>query len=234
MRNSQHIGRTLMVSDIHGCYESFRYLLENEWQITPDDVLYLLGDYIDRGPASREVVDYILNLQEKGYTVYTLMGNHEDMMLAAKEDDLQFRNWLINGADTTLESFGVSHPEHLHQDYKEFFQGLTFYYELTNSFLVHAGFNFSRDDPFSDYPSMLWIRDFTVDSAQLKEKFMIHGHTPVSPQHIQQAIDRRELNMNIDTGCVFNHIPGLGFLCGLNLDTFETRFVKNIENAEEL
>ncbi len=230
MNNERPRGKRLLVSDIHGCYQTFRYLLESEWGFSYDDELYILGDYIDRGPASRQVVDYILSLRQNGYTVHTLIGNHEDMMLEAMNDELQFRNWLINGGNTTLASFGIHYPDEFHEDYQQFFNELDYYYELDSAFLVHAGFDFSDQNPFSAYKSMLWIRDFHVDADQLKNKFLIHGHTPITPQAVQKSIDNKAMNINIDAGCVFNNIPGLGYLCGLDLDNFEVVFVENREN----
>lgn len=229
MNQERSWSRQLLVSDIHGCYKTFRYLVEKEWELTYDDELYILGDYIDRGPASKQVIDYILSLQNKGYTVHTLIGNHEDMLLEGQDDDLQFKNWLINGGDTTLSSFGVNHPDEFHEDYKQFFSELAYYYEMDKAFLVHAGFDFSEPNPFNAYKSMLWIRDFQVDTRQLKNKFLIHGHTPIACETIQKGIDRESTCINIDAGCVFNHIPGLGYLCGLNLNSFEAVFIQNKE-----
>jgi len=230
MTNKRSGGRRLLVSDIHGCYQTFRYLLEHEWSLGYEDELYILGDYIDRGPASRQVIDYILSLRHKGYTVYTLIGNHEDMMMEGKKDELQFKNWLINGGNTTLASFGVHHPDEFHEDYQQFFSELDYYYELDTAFLVHAGFDFNEPDPFNAYKAMLWIRDFQVDDDRLQDKFLIHGHTPIRPDIIQQTVASKTININIDGGCVYNYIHGLGYLCGLDLDSLELVFVENCEN----
>ena len=66
------------ISDIHGCCQTFRYMVETELQITKEDELFLLGDYIDRGKDSKGVFDYIMQLQNDNFKVQCLMGNHED------------------------------------------------------------------------------------------------------------------------------------------------------------
>ena len=69
-----------VIADVHGCYKTFVNLLEYKVQLSQDDQLFLLGDYIDRGVGSKEIIDYIADLQESGYKVYTLRGNHEDVL----------------------------------------------------------------------------------------------------------------------------------------------------------
>ena len=72
--------RLFAIGDIHGCFDSFQELIENKIQLSKNDRLVLLGDYIDRGPKSKEVIDYIINLQAKGYNIIALAGNHEVML----------------------------------------------------------------------------------------------------------------------------------------------------------
>src|SRR5215218_1348691 len=93
------------ISDIHGCCKTFRYMVEEVLHLQASDQLFLLGDYIDRGPDSKGVIDFILELRAKGYRVETLMGNHEFMMLETWEDASYLPLWLRNGGDTTLASF---------------------------------------------------------------------------------------------------------------------------------
>ncbi len=78
--------RLFAIGDIHGCFDSLKELVENKIQLQKDDKLILLGDYIDRGDKSKEVVDYIIGLLENGFDVIPLMGNHEAMLLDAFED----------------------------------------------------------------------------------------------------------------------------------------------------
>src|SRR5438876_897645 len=100
--------RNFVISDIHGCLKTFRYLLEDIIHYTKSDTLYLLGDYIDRGPDSKGVIDYILSLKERGYRIYPLKGNHEQLLLDAYEEaPFAEKAWLRNGGENTLKSFGV-------------------------------------------------------------------------------------------------------------------------------
>lgn len=84
--------RHLAVGDIHGCLKSLRTLAEFV-PFKPDDVLITLGDYVDRGPDSRGVLDWLIDYQQRGNLI-PLRGNHEVMMLDAREDDTALREWL--------------------------------------------------------------------------------------------------------------------------------------------
>ena len=218
------------ISDIHGCAKTFRHLVKEVLQLKPDDELFLLGDYIDRGPDSKGVIDFILELKRHGYKVRTLSGNHEAMMIDALEDEEYLAHWNFNGGRQTLASFGVKAIRDIPESYWLFLQHLEYYIALDDYFLVHAGFNFRAEDPFADINSMLWIRDFPVDEALLGERKIVHGHTPTSIFKIAQNIDNSPLVINIDGGCVYtNRMVGLGYLAGLNLDTLEYNFVPNLD-----
>src|SRR5674476_416869 len=78
--------RLFAVGDIHGCYASFEKLIETKIKPRKTDKIILLGDLIDRGPQSKEVVDLIIDLQRKGFDIIPLLGNHEDMMLNALDN----------------------------------------------------------------------------------------------------------------------------------------------------
>ena len=73
--------RLLAIGDIHGCMDPFRELVEKKIRIRKSDRIVLLGDYIDRGYQSREVIDYIIDLQKQGFDIIPLMGNHESMLI---------------------------------------------------------------------------------------------------------------------------------------------------------
>ncbi len=73
--------RLIAIGDIHGCIDPFCELVEKKIRIRKEDRIILLGDYIDRGSHSREVIDYILDLRAQGYDIIALTGNHESMML---------------------------------------------------------------------------------------------------------------------------------------------------------
>jgi len=216
------------ISDIHGCSTTFRYLVEEELRLQPTDSLYLLGDYIDRGPNSKGVLDYIMELQERGHQVKALLGNHEDMMLQARQEPEALGGWLMNGGKTTLSSFGTSAIQEIPEKYWQFLRQLDFYAELEDYYLVHAGFDFSAPDPFSETDAMLWARHFKADPRVLGTRKIVHGHTPISIAEINHnLVDPLQLSYNIDGGCVFTN--PYGFLVALNLESLQLHKVKNRE-----
>ncbi|ALJ00842.1 metallophosphoesterase [Rufibacter tibetensis] len=216
------------ISDIHGCNKTFRYMVEEEINLQTSDTLYLLGDYIDRGPDSKGVIDFIMELRRNGYQVITLWGNHEDMMLHALESSGYTDNWFFNGGKETLKSFGVETLFGIPMPYWRFIEELQLYVELEDYLLVHAGFDFSAKNPFSDRDTMLWTRDFEVDKKILGNRKIIHGHTPTYLTEIADSlIDPVSDVINIDGGCVFS--SRLGYLVALNMDTLELHALRNRE-----
>jgi serine/threonine protein phosphatase 1 len=211
------------ISDIHGCYLTFRHLVEQVLFLRPTDILYLLGDYVDRGPASKEVIDYIMELQAAGYDVRCLKGNHEDLLVNGITDRDQRLVWLNNGGLTTMQSFDIRNPAELDSKYLNFFQNLLPYIETDAYWLVHAGFNFRAEDMLADTYSMYWIRgwyaDFDGNKAKAKGKKIIHGHTPQPLNKLETMSKLIDLPyQNIDGGCFARH-TGYGHLCAYNLTT---------------
>lgn len=220
------------ISDIHGCAKTFRYLVEERLQLKPTDKLYLLGDYIDRGPDSKGVIDFILDLRSRGYAVTTLMGNHESLMLQAPENPQYLSTWLRNGGQATLQSFGVQQVSDIPAEYVSFMNQLEYYIELPDYLLVHAGFNFRSDNPFTDFDAMIWIRQFIVKEKFTKGRRIVHGHTPTMASAILAAVRPPAHSViNIDGGCVYTWPPGLGKLVAFNLDTYELTIEDNRDDV---
>jgi serine/threonine protein phosphatase 1 len=237
------------ISDIHGCTATFVALLERIG-LTHADELYLLGDYIDRGPNSKGVLDRIARLIEEGYQVSCLMGNHEQMMIWAgafeelaglgsswKADRYNpgFHNmWLRNGGGETLASFGVHSAKEVPRSYFQFLRKLGYYLEVEGYLLVHAGFDFHAPDPWEDRESMLWIRDWYewLDRDLLGDRVIVHGHTPIGRKAIEYMLgDLRNFPvLNIDAGCVYANSwnSDVGWLCAFDLDRLRVIFQKNI------
>ena len=97
--------RIFAIGDIHGCFQSFKILIEDKIRFNTSDKLILLGDYIDRGTESKEVIDYILRLQQNGSDIIPLLGNHEVMLLDAYDNKDKIPLWLYTGGIQTLKSF---------------------------------------------------------------------------------------------------------------------------------
>ncbi|RMF02309.1 MAG: serine/threonine protein phosphatase [Bacteroidetes bacterium] len=214
------------ISDIHGCLDTFQELLR-QIRFTPADTLYLLGDYIDRGPDSKGVIDYIWQLQKAGYTLHCLRGNHEEMTLA----NIQGGSTYPYHDQALLDSFGVSAYRDIPAEYARWMNDLPYYFETEGYILVHAGLNFRHENPLADTESMLWIRhcEKNANLDWLAGRIVVHGHTPTPKIVIEMKVTHLDLLavLNIDAGCVFaQQGAGFGYLCAFNLDTRELSFVK--------
>ena len=223
------------ISDIHGCAKTFEALLE-QIALTKDDTLYLLGDLIDRGPGSKEVVDKVLQLQADGYKVECLLGNHEWLLLNAPYDDSRLINWLSrNGGAITLQSYGIQEDDFLSAlptDHAKFYRNLQYIIELEDYILVHAGLNFRDEDPLSDYTAMLWIRDWqkSMDTQVTGGRKIVHGHTPRALHYLEADVKNEKcMVFNIDCGCVYSGDHFKGHLVALNLDSLEVFSQENLE-----
>ncbi len=215
------------IGDVHGCARTFRKLITEEINIHKTDHIYCIGDYVDRGPDSKGVIDFILELRHSGYNIITLRGNHEQMMLDANNSRNDLQNWFFNGGQQTLDSLGIDTVEDLAPQYRTFLESTEFYREWEQYILVHAGLNFQIANPLQDKHAMLWIRDFVVDRKWLDQRIIVHGHTPMP----EEALLSQELNsaIDIDAGCVYNMRPGMGHLCAFDLLEKEFLCIPNID-----
>jgi serine/threonine protein phosphatase 1 len=225
------------ISDIHGCYKTLQLLFQQLENISADNKYYLLGDYIDRGPDSRKVLDLLMKLNQKNKDVVILRGNHEQMMLdnynnSSKEN---FLLWKQNGCEATLLNYDIP-TRHGYEigdipiEYINFINSMPYFAESDEFLMAHAGFNFQSTDPFTDYQSMLWMRTDDYDAKISKGKKVIHGHTQIPISQILEKINNKSTIISIDSGCVYNKYPDLGWLSAFNLNTFELISVKNIDN----
>ena len=218
--------RRFVIPDIHGCGRTFRHLIQR-LRLSQEDSLYLLGDLIDRGPRSKDVIDIILHLREEGYSVQCVRGNHEEMLLDACRDLGVFRLWMLNGGDATLASFGIEGACEFPAPYLRFFAGLPPYILLDDFVLVHAGLDFSSANPFSNTEAMLWSRSCEVDRARIGGRRVVCGHTPQSVESIRQSLASDRIML--DNGCVYSQAEGLGHLTALELDSLILYVQKNID-----
>lgn len=213
--------RKIAISDIHGCSVTLNALLQR-LELTPTDQLFLLGDYIDRGPGSKQVLDTIFKLQESGLQLHCLKGNHEELLLWALDGHNHgLENFLRNGGDETLISFDVNHPEDIPSHYLDFITNLPCWIESDEYIFVHAGLHFTPGlDPFSHPEKMLWIRNWykSIDYTWLGDRYLIHGHTPMPKNTIQQMFAQFDAIrvLDIDAGCVFD-LAGYSHLCACDL-----------------
>ena len=222
-----------VITDIHGCAKTFEELL-HRIGFNRSDTLYLLGDYVDRGPDSKGVLDLVMQLSQSRHKVYCLLGNHEIMMMHAvhnsgSKDARHWRRYL--GGAETLRSFGVVKPHEIANDYLEFIDSMDYYFEVDNYILVHAGLNFATPDPLEDKEAMLWIRGQThVNYAWLNGRIVIHGHTPQPTARVGLNVEQMDKQpvVDIDCGCVYPR-SDMNHLCALELASRELVFQKNID-----
>jgi serine/threonine protein phosphatase 1 len=190
------------IGDVHGCADELRVLID-KLPITPETTVVFLGDYIDRGPHSREVIELMIELAER-VTVIPLLGNHEDMFRAYLTDPTTAAaaGFVYNGGSATLASYAdergeVTIPAH----HLRFLDELRVFHETESHVFVHAGLPqmpLAQIDPVRDRQAMLWMRGRFLTTDYDWGKVVVHGHTVVAEPTI------RPNRINVDTGCVFD------------------------------
>ena len=179
------------IGDIHGCLQPLERLLV-KIAPRPEDELVFMGDYIDRGPQSREVVDRLLGLTHR---CVFLMGNHERMLLDfldGEDEEL----YLANGGQATLESYGGD-PDAIPPAHLAFFRRLRPMYETPDYLFVHAGIRPMVPVAEQSGHDLIWIRQEFFRFLGKYPKPVIFGHTPL------RQVLMEEDRIGIDTGCVF-------------------------------
>ena len=181
---------------------------------------------------------FIMSLQDSGFDVNCIRGNHEDYCIKAWEaDQKRFlfhskieKEWRKNGANRTLNSFGAKRPRDINKHYIDWMKETKLYIELENHILVHAGLNFKINNPFEDTCSMMWIRDFKVDKNKTGNKKVIHGHVPVEMSLIDLFLNNNYDFISLDNGIYYENKDGFGNLLAFNIDTNEIIIQPNIDS----
>ncbi len=201
---------TIAIGDIHGCLEPLQRLVD---QLPPDEPLVFLGDYIDRGPHSAGVAAYLIALGKRRPCRF-LMGNHELLMMTATVETEAISQWLYNGGNTTLISYGTNQRQWAGSGQRRdflgahhaFYKGLELYHEDDDTIYVHAGIDVGISDMRAQDPEvLLWIRDkFFRQADQWHGKQVVFGHTPTRSMGLSgKAIFQNGRFFGIDTGCVY-------------------------------
>jgi serine/threonine protein phosphatase 1 len=232
-----------VIPDIHGCVNTVTSLVNELIRPMRSDEIYFLGDYVDRGPDSKGVIDFIRTMQKSGYNVTALKGNHEDFMVELFDAEKRSKNawwhnfgnkkhkaWLEIGGKSTLASFGVQHIRDVPAEYIEWMRNLSYYVELDRFVLVHAGLNFKNENPYEDLPSMLWLREYEIKPEKIGGRRIIHGHVPVNMELITQSIRNRVYKfIDLDNGPYLSGKDGFGNLVALELDSMEIVIQYNMD-----
>ena len=195
------------------------------------DTLYLLGDYINKGPSSKDVLDFIFELKDQGYVVKCLRGNHEQYLINGLMYSWEEIAFLNRGGRETLESFCVDQIQDIPAKYLEFIRSLPFYFELDKYLLIHAGLNFDLTDPYKDEYSMLNIRKMEVDLNITGNRKIIHGHVPTAVEEIEKSLTLENHHISIDAGCIYHHIHSLNHLVALDIGSSKLYIQTNIDMA---
>jgi serine/threonine protein phosphatase 1 len=211
--------RLFAISDIHGCFKPFYELVVNTIKLEKSDQLILLGDYIDRGSQSKDVLDFIIDLQITGFNISPLAGNHEVMLLDSYSNPEILPLWLMNSGMSTLLSFGIQDLSEIDIRYIEYLRSLEFYKIIDHLIFVHAGFDDFAIDPFTDKHGMVWECRNSYQHPQLSGKTIIHGHRPKTVPYVQKLISDSSKVIPIDTGCVYSKEQGYGILSALEINS---------------
>lgn len=225
--------REFAIADIHGCCRTFQLLLE-QIEFSKQDTLYLLGDYIDRGPDSKGVIDFILELQSDGYHVRPLLGNHEDMLLQALQTAAgeHLAEWLKYGGRATLKSYGVDHPADIPKEHIDFMRSLSLFHCTGTHILVHAGLNFCLEDPFSKEGEQAMLQDRYQRSDRRKQqgRKLVVGHTIRHEDEIMNSLTSDIITL--DNGCYMGaSAEGRGSLMALELKSGKVFIQCNSESS---
>jgi serine/threonine protein phosphatase 1 len=216
--------RTFAVGDIHGWDERLEALLAQVRERgQAGDSLVFVGDYVDRGPHSRQVVDRVLRERRRWPgPVVTLKGNHEAMMLTAlrtwRDSSVAAWEWMrVGDGRATIASYAdvismAAFEAALPADHAEFFERLALWHEDENGIYVHAGIPPGKQPRECSEEELLWIRERFIDSEYQWSKPVIFGHTPQFIGPPDQGLDlaqfrwrplERPGKIGIDTGCAY-------------------------------
>ncbi|NOJ43696.1 metallophosphoesterase family protein [Bradyrhizobium australiense] len=206
--------RIYAIGDIHGRLDLLDELLariETDIGVRPAmrSLYVFLGDYIDRGPSSRETIDRLIELGEKSECVF-LKGNHELIAIKCLSDRSRFDQWMRLGGVETLNSYKIAAQgvrngkrivelqtafhQALPQAHFRFLRDLQTSFMLGDFFFAHAGVNPNVDLTSQKESDLLWIREEFLSSKIDFGKIVVHGHTPV------YEVDVSSNRVNIDTG----------------------------------
>jgi serine/threonine protein phosphatase 1 len=196
------MSKIFAIGDIHGSFDQLKELMQKIPIDFVDDTLVFIGDYIDRGPDSVEVIDYLLDLKHRHPGIIFLKGNHEDMLEKFLDGTDRF-TYLLNGGQETLDSylraFKSAGAFPIPSDHMAFFKSLRLYYETEAYIFVHAGLRPKVPLASQETEDLLWIRDKFIYSRYHFGKTVIFGHTPLEEPLVEAN------KIGIDTGAVYGH-----------------------------
>lgn len=200
--------RTIAIGDIHGCSAALASLIK-AIDPQPADTIVALGDYIDRGPDSRGVIEQMLDLEQRCRLV-PLLGNHEIMLLEALENRHAVGPWRDCGGDATLASYGGSLLK-IPGPHLEFIRRCRRYYETPTHFFIHANYQYDVAlDVQPDYLAFWEHLFFSQPRPHDNGKIAVVGHTS------QKSGEICDLGHAI---CIDTYCHGGGWLTALDVES---------------
>jgi serine/threonine protein phosphatase 1 len=197
-------GRLFAIGDIHGCADELAAMLQAIAPARGDTVVFV-GDYIDRGPSARDVLDMMLELPGGQAEYVFLKGNHEDMMLSFLGFPGRYgESFLFNGGAQTLDSYGITEDmidgagENIPERHIDFLKGLATSYLRPPYLFVHAGILPTRQLEEQTVEDMLWIRQEFIFHPHQIGATVVFGHTPMRAVMVDLPF-----KLGIDTGLVY-------------------------------
>jgi len=198
IEDANDLPRTFAIGDIHGCSTALRALI-NEIKPVPDDLIIVLGDFIDCGPDSNEVIKQLIALSRQCRLV-CLLGNHEEMLLNALESKSELKYWFNFGGRQTLESYSASRPdlEAIPPGHVAFIRGCRDYFETETHIFVHANYDPELSMSRISGTKLRWEH---LDANRLRPhcsgKTVVVGHTPQANGNVLDLV----YLIAIDTDC---------------------------------
>lgn len=201
--------RTFVMGDLHGCSQALDLMLQ-EFSPGKDDTVVTLGDYVDRGPDSRGVVDRLLDLAQRTQLI-PLLGNHEVLMLDARDGSLDLNSWFSVGGRQTMQSYGANGAEwdKVPEAHWQFFRNLRRWHATDTHIFAHANVNAMLPMPDQSDDWLFWRR-FDDSHPHFSGKLLVCGHTA------QKSGIPRILPGRI---CIDTWAYGEGWLTGLQIGT---------------
>jgi serine/threonine protein phosphatase 1 len=196
------LDKIFAIGDIHGCIGKLRNLVTLLPLNPRRDTLVFLGDYIDRGPDSKGVIDYLLDLRQQIENVVFLSGNHEQMFLNYYLRNEGRELYLFNGGESTIISYGRAgltdgRKMNVPERHLAFFTSLRTSYETDDYLFVHAGLKPGVPRQEQDIEDMLWIRHEFIDADEDFGKTVVFGHTSLDGPLMGKN------KIGIDSGAVY-------------------------------
>ncbi|PKL18983.1 MAG: serine/threonine protein phosphatase [Spirochaetae bacterium HGW-Spirochaetae-5] len=203
--------RYFLVGDIHGHLSKLiKIITLVKKDFKSGDSFIFLGDYIDRGPSSFEVIEFLIELSGK-YDIIFLTGNHEDMFLRYLIRGENYSTYIRNGGAYTIKSYTENLNDFIiPESHKIFFNNLKLYYESDDFIAVHAGLNPGIKNICDQKKNdMIWIREEFYKYPKKWDKTVIFGHTPTPYIHNSDSVyfDESRNIIGLDTNAMSDGYP---------------------------